>query len=124
MNSIIPHLPVRSVMLSVDFYCDVMGFSKAYLDTDENGGADFAILKYGDAQLMLSEIAGDMQPEGKINDDDMMMFYIPVDDVRTICDNISAKIKLKHELFETPWGTEEFWVEDPDGYNYAFFREL
>jgi catechol 2,3-dioxygenase-like lactoylglutathione lyase family enzyme len=127
---LVPELDVSSIEASLAFWCGGLGFRIAY----ERRQAKFAYLEPQGAQVMLCEINGNWQtgrlerPFGRgIN------FQIATDDLESI---LEALRKMDWPLFEEPsesWyrigeieetGSQEFLVQDPDGYLLRFAQSL
>ncbi|MCJ2033426.1 bleomycin resistance protein [Methylobacterium sp. J-068] len=120
-SALTPELSVYNLDVSLQFWCDLLGFKIAY----DRPAARFAYLVLGEAQIMLCQLnerwnTGDLErPLGRgVN------FQITVDRLPTI---LAALDAAGWPLFEEPsevWyrtgpvesGQREFLVQDPDGY--------
>jgi catechol 2,3-dioxygenase-like lactoylglutathione lyase family enzyme len=129
--SLIPELSVTDFQKSFRFYVSILGFSVLYERPEEG----FAMLKLGDAQLMIDQIglsrdwetAPFEYPLGRgIN------FQIMIKNVQPLLESL---VKNRIELFlklEDRWyrkndlevGNCQFLVQDPDGYLLRFTEDL
>lgn len=132
-NALVPEFAVTDCRKSIQFYCDVLGFTVRY-DRPEDG---FAYIAFGEAELMLDEIgkgrdfdAGHLPkkyPFGRgIN------FQILAPDLGFM---IEALKRAGISLFlpvEERWyrkhdheiGNRQFVVADPDGYLLRFYEDI
>jgi len=131
--ALIPELAVTDCAVSLQFYCNILGFECEFQRPDEG----FAYLTLGNAHLMLDQIdkgrtfdqghKPDRYPAGKgIN------LQIEVEDVDLLVVALkSAGVSLFLPL-EEKWyrqesneaGNRQFIVADPDGYLLRFFQDL
>jgi catechol 2,3-dioxygenase-like lactoylglutathione lyase family enzyme len=111
-----PILGTRDVARAVRFYVDRLGFTLAFgVPTNEG---NYVGLRRGGAELHMQ-----FQYEHEMG---TTRLRIVVDDP----DALYAEYKDKdvfHErtrLADTPWGTREFAIYDPDGNSLTFYRHL
>ena len=122
MNKLIlgsaPLFLVSDLLLSVDYYCDVLGFSRPFLWGDPPG---FAMPKRDDLIVMLQQAAD----KGVRNNGGMWDAYFWVQDARHLFESFRAKGAIvAYEPEERPsYGNLEFAIKDPDGYLLAFGQE-
>src|SRR5512145_986978 len=95
------------------FYEEGLGFRVEWEHRFEPGFPVFAQVTRDSLSLFLTEHAGDCQVGGAA--------YIVVDDVDAFYREITARgIKVSDPPSETPWGTREMCVVDPDGNRLRF----
>lgn len=129
--ALVPELLITDIETSLDFWCNLCGFSILYERREEG----FAYLTSGNAHIMLEQrgasrnwVTGELNPPyGRgIN------FEITVDSIDIIIDGLTLR---KWPLFmdaEEKWyrkgdgevGVRQFLVEDPDGYLLRFSEHL
>lgn len=129
--SLVPELLVENLEASLDFWCDLCGFSILY-DRKEDG---FAYLTLGNAHIMLEEkevmrnwITAELElPYGR-----GMNLEITVDSIESI---VACLNERNWPLFMEPeekWyrkgngeiGVRQFLVQDPNGYLLRFSEML
>ena len=111
----VPVFRVASVAASQRWYGEVLGFA-----SDAVGPPDdpvFAILRAGDAELMLQRaqpgVGGARSATEAGGGWDV---YLRVSDVRALRARVAAKARGAGPLVERPYGCLEFEVADPDGH--------
>jgi catechol 2,3-dioxygenase-like lactoylglutathione lyase family enzyme len=131
-NALIPELAVVSLVESLRFYVDLLGFSVAYERPEEG----FAFLELGAAQLMLDEIGrgrtfdagGPLErPLGR-----GLNLQIAVPAVAPLLAALATADWPLYLPLEEKWyrrdaaefGNRQFVVADPDGYLLRLFEPL
>ena len=95
------------------FYEDGLGFRVQWEHRFEPGFPVFAEVSRDGLSLFLTEHAGDCQVGGAA--------YILVDDVDALHREIVArKVRVAEPPEDSPWGTREMLVVDPDGNRLRF----
>ncbi|MBI3099894.1 MAG: VOC family protein [Planctomycetes bacterium] len=122
MKKLTPNLMVESVDETIVFYRDVLGF-KVVMTLPEAGVKDFAILQWGNVELMLQSrksIREDLpfmaeQPIGASS-----ILYVEVEGIQALHDRISGKVSVLLPMRKTFYGMQEFCIRDPHGYVIVF----
>ena len=119
-----PVLVVRDVQASVEFWRDRVGF-----DTDEIYGdpPNFAMPTRDGVTIMLAEAPEGADPPAanwrvldKCN-----QAYVWVDDARALYDELIGRgAPIDFTIYDTPWGTREFGIQDLDEHDIAFGQVL
>ena len=106
MNRLIPMVPVRSMPVSVDFYCKMLGFEVEKRNDDWG----WAMLRFDECRLMVDQSinAHPGQPRDSI-------IYLYPDDVAEYHKQVRKNGLLLPELDVTFYGLTEFRINDPDG---------
>ena len=113
-----PTLPVRNVLKSLDFYCDMLGF--------ETGGVwgeppCFAIVGRGTITLFLDQVPDDMP----VPNNHGWAAYLYVTDVDGLAAEFSAKgVDITRGPEDAPYGCREIDILDPDGHLIGFGQDL
>lgn len=95
------------------FYEDGLGFRVQWEHRFEPGFPVFAEVSRDGLSLFLTEHAGDCQVGGAA--------YIVVDDLDALYREIMQRgVRVDEPPEETPWGTREMCVTDPDGNRLRF----
>jgi catechol 2,3-dioxygenase-like lactoylglutathione lyase family enzyme len=116
--SVQPVLMVRNVVVSLSFY-EKLGFQRAFQDSAEN--PTYAGVRRGGAELHLQW--HDSSAWAQAGDRPTYRFVVA--DVDELLLELRASGPLDiNELGNTPWGTREFHVRDPDGNGLQFYRDL
>ncbi|MDN3672998.1 VOC family protein [Flavobacterium branchiarum] len=129
---LVPELIVRDLDKSLDFWCNIIGFSVAYDRPEEK----FAYLNLNGAQIMLEqynesdrewETAKLEVPFGRgIN------FQIEVEEMDTIIDKLALAnwslfipVEVRwYAVNDVEFGQRQFLVKDPDGYLLRLIKDL
>lgn len=115
-----PVLLVKDLALSLDYYCDVLGFGRPTLWGDP---PDFAMPKRENMILMLSQPKDPARVQPK---QDIWDVYFWVADAKALLAEFSGKgaIIRQELMYKSAYGNMEFMVEDPDGHVLAFGQEM
>lgn len=122
MNSLVPVLMVENVKQSVGFYESVLGF-EAFVAVPNHDVPEFCIIRRDDISLMLQQrnsLAKEVpffhnQPIGAT-----CTFYIKVDDIQPLYEDLKDKVTLVSDLAETFYHSTEFSIIDDSGYVLVF----
>jgi len=106
MARLIPMLPVKSMPVSVNFYCGILGF-EVETKNDEWG---WAMLSFDDCRLMLDESIN----AHPANPRDSVVYLYP-DDIVEYHRQVRQNGLEAPELTVTFYGLTEFRIKDPDG---------
>jgi uncharacterized glyoxalase superfamily protein PhnB len=119
-----PVLLVRDIQASVAFWRERVGF-----ETDEIHGdpPNFAMPTRDGVTFMLVQV-----PEGKDVPpphwrvvDKVNQAYVWVDDADALYEELQGRgAPIDFTIYDTPWGTREFGIQDPDGHDIAFGQVL
>ena len=118
LKEVHPVLAVRDVEGSLAFYAK-LGFSLSFTDASSN--AAYVGIRRDAVELHLQWHA-----EADFEKGNRPVYRFVVDDV----DALSAEFEGagmaldRTEVNDTPWGTREFHVRDPDGNGLQFYRDL
>jgi uncharacterized glyoxalase superfamily protein PhnB len=118
LQQVTPMIHVPDVRATLAWY-ESIGFEvlNAYEDSDE--GMTFALLSYGNSQIMLS--AG-----GRLSSEDRreVDLYVRTDEVDLLYERLKNFVQIRLGLEETFYGTREFIVRDPNGFWLTFGQDL
>ena len=102
---IVPMIHVPDVAATADWYVSI-GFK--VVDIGElDGNASWALLSYGNSEIMLSE-------SGKASSEHRREFdlYIHVENVDNLCQFMKGKAEFVEDIHDTFYGMREFIVRD------------
>lgn len=122
LQAIMPAITATDLQTSLAWYRDVLGFTVAeeYKQEDRLMGVE---LQAGSVHFMLGQddfAKGRDRQKGAA----LRLFCTTTQDV----DQLAAAIKerggkLAHEPTDQPWGTRDFGIVDPDGFNISISSE-
>lgn len=115
-QTVIPQLRITSAARSLEFYVEGLGFTVDWQHQFEPGFPLFLQLTRSGQTIFLTEHTGDCEVGGAV--------YFTVPDVDRCFAEFSAHgIAPSEPPTNTPWGTREMRVQDPDGNRLRFASE-
>jgi catechol 2,3-dioxygenase-like lactoylglutathione lyase family enzyme len=116
-QTVIPQLRITNAQRSLAFYVDGLGFTIDWQHQFQPGFPLFFQITRDGQTIFLTEHTGDCEPGGAV------YFKVPDAPVlhQTFADNGVVATNLPEN---TPWGTCEFLITDPDGNRLRFANEL
>lgn len=125
MKNLIPHLTVKSVKETINFYCNKLGFKTGFIQKDPNGNENFAILKNGDVEIMIGYTTANLKRlKGFSGHSASVIFYVEIADPDELYNKIKDDVNVIRHITDTQWDTREFWIEECNGYYLAFFKNI
>ncbi len=110
---VFPQLRMTSWSRSRSFYVDELGFKVDWEHRFEPGLPVFTRVSRDGLSLFLTEHTGDCQPGGAA--------YLVVDDVDALYRDVHSRgARLQGGPQDTPWGSREMMIIDPDGNRLRF----
>ena len=115
-QTVIPQLRIASAGRSLEFYVGGLGFTVNWKHQFEPGFPLFVRLTRAGQTIFLTEHAGDCEVGGAV--------YFVVPDVDRCYEEFQGRgVLLTEPPAETPWGTREMAIKDPDGNRLRFASE-
>jgi len=115
LTSLAPQLLVDDHARSIAFY-ERLGFAFG-----EPWGGFYAIGSLDGLELHLKEAPGNDAERRRRRAEEHLDAAAGVDGIEAFHARCVANgVTIMRPLAETPWGTKDFWVEDPDGHVLAF----
>lgn len=114
LQTLIPVLDVKDVDTSIEFYCDVLGFT-LHDKVQWAGRTEWAVLRSDDVQLMLCASQGD-------DDEDRSglsegVFFLYHDNLESLLLYLGSKgYDSRSSLLQVSPSARDFYLRDPDGY--------
>ena len=119
---IAPVLMVRDIKASVEFWREKVGF-----ETDQIYNGNFAMPTRDGITIMLAEAPRHRElpvPNWRVADKTNQV-YMWVDDAAALYEEIKERgAPIDFTLYDTPWGTREFGIQDLDDHDIAFGQVL
>ena len=120
-----PMIYTSNLEESIKFYQGILGFEiEEYYPDNEN--PTWVCLRIGNDRFGIgktfSDINHKLHPRGV--DGSGVQFYIRVDDVDRVYDELKNELEIIDDIESKNWGDREFTFKDPDGYLISFYSEL
>ena len=116
-QTVIPQLKITHAARSLAFYVDGLGFKIDWKHQFEPGFPLFFQITRAGQTIFLTEHTGDCEVGGAV--------YFIVPDARACYSEFQKQgIKATKVPENTPWGTCEFMLTDPDGNKLRFANDL
>ena len=113
-----PVLFVRDVAASAAFYRNALGFKVDFL---HGHPAFYGSVSRDGARLHLKFVHYAVFGEGRVEQEELIMAFIPVDNVKALFDEYQSRCApISQTLTRQAWGGLDFHVRDPDGNRIAF----
>jgi uncharacterized glyoxalase superfamily protein PhnB len=122
MKSLSPNLMVNDVNQTIDFYVNVLGFTKL-VTVPESGKLDWGMVQNGTVTFMFQEtknLKTEYPQLEKFEKGGGLTFYINVTNVQEVFDSLKGKVKIAKEMHKTFYGATDFAIEDNNGYILTF----
>jgi uncharacterized glyoxalase superfamily protein PhnB len=120
-----PVLRYANAPAAIDWLCQVMGFERHQVYPGENGNIAHAELTLGGGIIMLGSACNDEYGNGftapaEVGGKETRSAYIVVPDADAVhaC-AVAAGATIIRPLQETPYGSREFSVKDPEGHSWS-----
>lgn len=119
-----PVLLVRDIAASVEFWRERVGF-----ETDALHGEppSFAMPTRDGVTIMLAQAPPGSEPpvpNWRVLDKANQV-YVWVDDANALYDELRGRgAPIDFSIYDTPWGTREFGIQDPEEHDIAFGQVL
>lgn len=111
-----PHLPVRNLRQTLDYYRDTLGFYDEWTWADENGNTKDGGIRRDDMRLLFGEDPDflDIINSYKKSRLPLMWFVDHIDDIYT--EYKTRGVEIADNLRTHPYGLREFAFSDINGY--------
>lgn len=125
LTSITANIMVESVNETLHYYQSILGFEIA-MTVPETGKYDWAWIKRDNVSLMIQDKENFSQGfplmRGRIPGGSLT-FYIIVDDIIELYNTIRSRVRIVSDMQQTFYGSQEFTIEDCNGYFLTFASE-
>ena len=124
-SAVMPTLRYRNAPAAIDWLCGVLGFERHAVYEGENGTIAHAELSLGGGMIMLGSAKDDEYGRSLKSPDELggvetRSAYIVVPDADAVhARAVAAGAVIIRPLQETPYGSREFGVRDPEGHSWS-----
>jgi uncharacterized glyoxalase superfamily protein PhnB len=124
-STVIPALRYSNASAAIDWLCQVFGFSRRAVYEGENGTIAHAELALGGGMIMLGsqkddEYGRSFKSPVELGGIETRSVYIVVADAdAAYARAMAAGATIIRPLQETPYGSREFAVKDPEGHSWG-----
>lgn len=124
-STVIPAHRYRDAQAAIDWLCRVFGFERKAVYPGENGTIAHAELTLGGGMIMLGSVKDDdygrrFKLPDEIGGVETRGAYIVVADADAVYERArAAGAVIVRPLDDTPYGSREFSVKDPEGYTWS-----
>jgi catechol 2,3-dioxygenase-like lactoylglutathione lyase family enzyme len=115
-SKLIASLGVSDIERSLGFYRGFFGFEPVDSYAAEDGRVAWYWLRSDGAELMLQQLTADQQIRLNPAIGQSWVMYVRVKDIDAVHASLRQADFPASDIGETAYGTREFFVSDPDGY--------
>jgi uncharacterized glyoxalase superfamily protein PhnB len=124
-SSVITGHRYRDAAAAIEWLCQVLGFEKHVVYPGENGTIGHAELIHGGGMIMLGsgkddEYGKGFKSPGELGGVETRSVYLVVADAdAAFARAVAHGAKVVRPLQDTPYGSREFSVKDPEGHSWS-----
>jgi uncharacterized glyoxalase superfamily protein PhnB len=124
-STVIPGHRYRNALAAIDWLCKVFGFERHAVHEGPDGSIAHAELSLGNGMIMLGSSKDDEHGRGFKSPDELdgvetCALYIVVPDAdAAYARAVAAGAVVIRPLQDTPYGSREFAVKDPEGHSWS-----
>jgi uncharacterized glyoxalase superfamily protein PhnB len=124
-STVIPGHRYRNAPAAIDWLCQVFGFTRHAVYEGDNGTILHAELTLGNGMIMLGSGKDDdfgrgFKPPQDLDGIETRSVYIVVPDADAAhARAVAAGATIIRQLQDTPYGSREFAVKDPEGHSWS-----
>lgn len=126
MKNLTPNLMVEDVNQTVDFYKDVLGFD-LIATVPEMGQFNWAMMKQGNVEMQF-QLRASLTEELPIFKDraigGTLTLYIGVEGVEDLHERLKDRVIIVQAMHKTFYGTQEFAIQDSNGFVISFAETM
>jgi catechol 2,3-dioxygenase-like lactoylglutathione lyase family enzyme len=114
---------VKDLEQSAQFYCDVLGFKRAYDMHDDSGNPWLIFIEVVKGDFIELFCGGETPVQKAKDQAGFEHFCIEVDDIQAVANHIKSKgVSLSVEPKQGRDGNYQCWVLDPNGFRIEFMQ--
>ena len=124
-STVIPALRYKDAPAAIDWLCNVIGFERKAVYEGPNGTIGHAELTLGSGMIMLGsgkddEYGRGFKPPTELGGIETRSVYIVVPNADAAhARAVAAGAEIIRPLQDTPYGSREFAVRDPEGHSWS-----
>jgi uncharacterized glyoxalase superfamily protein PhnB len=124
-STVMPALRYRNAPAAIEWFCNVFGFARHAVYEGESGTIGHAELTLNGGMIMLGsqkddEHASKFKSPSELGGFESRSAYIIVPDADAVhARAVAAGAQIIRPLQDTPYGSREFAVEDPEGHSWS-----
>jgi uncharacterized glyoxalase superfamily protein PhnB len=124
-STIMPSARYRNAPAAIEWLCSVIGFTRHAVYPGPNDTIGHAELTLGNGMIMLGSGKDDEYGRGfktpqELGGVETRAVYIVVPDADAVYARAKAAgATIVKEIYDTPYGSREFAVKDPEGYSWS-----
>ena len=124
-STVIPALRYKDAPAAIDWLCNVIGFERKAVYEGPNGTIGHAELSLGGGMIMLGSAKDDehghrFKSPDEVGGIETRSVYIVVPDADAAhARAVAAAAEIIRPLQDTPYGSREFAVKDPEGHSWS-----
>jgi uncharacterized glyoxalase superfamily protein PhnB len=124
-STVIPAMRYKDAPAAIDWLCNVIGFERKAVYEGPNGTIGHAELSLGGGMIMLGSAKDDeygrsFKSPGELGGFETRGTYVVVPDADAVhARAIAAAAEIIRPLQDTPYGSREFAVRDPEGHSWS-----
>jgi uncharacterized glyoxalase superfamily protein PhnB len=124
-STVIPALRYKDAPAAIEWLCNVIGFERKAVFEGPNGTIGHAELNLGGGMIMLGSTKDDeygnrFKSPGELGGVETRSVYIVVPDADAAhARALAAEAEIIRPLQDTPYGSREFAVRDPEGHSWS-----
>ncbi len=122
MLSLTPELLVEDLPKTLAWYKTTLGFEVVFI-SPESSAPTFARIKRGNVEIMLfsrHDFAKEIPELSKVKMGGSLVLYLEVDDIRSEWGRVKDMVKVVQSLHSTNYDSQEFTIQDCNGYHLMF----
>ena len=122
LKKMTPNLMVEDVNKTIAFYKDILGF-ELLATVPETGQFNWAMMRRDNVEIMFQARASITEEFPVLKDRAIggsLTFYIEVEDIQALYRRLKDKVTFVQDMHTTFYGTQEFAVQDCNGFVLSF----
>ncbi len=122
LKKLTPNLMVEDVNQTIDFYKNMLGF-EVLATVPETGQFNWAMLKQGDVEMQFQTRASLSEEIPTFKDRAIggaLTLYIDIENVTQLHASLKDKVTIVQDMHTTFYGTQEFAIQDCNGFILSF----
>ena len=123
LRRLTPNLMVEDVNKTVQYYEEILACFELVAVDPKKGKYDWAMMRCEDVEIMFQSKDSLIKVIPELNKNEMggaFVLYIEVEEIGSLYARIKDKVKIIKGLHTTPYGMNEFIIQDCNGFILVF----